>query len=286
MEANEKTRKHKGRWYDMMWSLYIPVILIEQLQLVLVQVLFFAWHNYKNISSHFNNSRDGTSRSQRRFKVQSVDVPLSSSGASMVSESSWPSARPVQISCWRTASAMGITMAVVDVLLSHMDRNTVQHMKPSTNLMDEEKPTKALISVECSILPFVCGMLTCPALLLRSSPCAGRCVCAGSTSLWTLPSRWLPSAAEWCPCSILQPPEHIQEVWTITEWRHKTDNVLWSGKRDRDSPFLCFAPRGWQTHFNENCVSGVFSWWPAVWIKPVGLDSFNIAVGQYHTPAH
>ena len=29
-------------------------------------------------------------------------------------------------------------MAVVDVLLSHMDRNTVQHMKPSTNLDDTE----------------------------------------------------------------------------------------------------------------------------------------------------
>lgn len=62
------------------------------------------------------------------------DVPLSSSGASAVSESAWLSARPVQISCCRTASAMGMTMAVVDVLLSHMDKNTVQHMKPSTNL--------------------------------------------------------------------------------------------------------------------------------------------------------
>lgn len=62
------------------------------------------------------------------------DVPVSSSGASVVSESSWLSAKPVQMSCCRTASAMGITMAVVDVLLSHMDRNTVQHMKPSTNL--------------------------------------------------------------------------------------------------------------------------------------------------------
>ncbi|KAG7234707.1 hypothetical protein INR49_004113 [Caranx melampygus] len=38
------------------------------------------------------------------------------------------------MSCCSTASAMGITMAVVDVLLSHMERNTVQHMKPSTNL--------------------------------------------------------------------------------------------------------------------------------------------------------
>lgn len=66
------------------------------------------------------------------------DVPLSSSGASAVSESLWLSARPVQISCCRTASAMGITMAVVDVLLSHMDRNTVQHMKPSTNLDKRE----------------------------------------------------------------------------------------------------------------------------------------------------
>lgn len=55
-----------------------------------------------------------------------------------MSESLWLSARPVQISCWRTASAMGITMAVVDVLLSHMDRNTVQHMKPSTNLDERE----------------------------------------------------------------------------------------------------------------------------------------------------
>lgn len=67
------------------------------------------------------------------------DAPLSSSGASAVSESSWLSAKPVQINCCRTASAMGITMAVVDVLLSHMDRNTVQHMKPSTNL--EERGT-------------------------------------------------------------------------------------------------------------------------------------------------
>lgn len=33
---------------------------------------------------------------------------------------------------------MGITMAVVDVLLSHMERNTVQHMKPSTNLHKKE----------------------------------------------------------------------------------------------------------------------------------------------------
>lgn len=67
-----------------------------------------------------------------------ADVPLSSSGASAVSESSWPSARPVQISCCSTASAMGMTIAVVDVLLSHMDRNTVQHMKPSTNLDQRE----------------------------------------------------------------------------------------------------------------------------------------------------
>ncbi len=41
---------------------------------------------------------------------------------------------PVQMSCCSTASAMGITMAVVDVLLSHMERNTVQHMKPNTSL--------------------------------------------------------------------------------------------------------------------------------------------------------
>lgn len=63
-------------------------------------------------------------------------VPLrqSSSVASTVSESSWVSATPVLMSCCRTASAMGITMAVVEVLLSHMDRKTVQHMKPSTNL--------------------------------------------------------------------------------------------------------------------------------------------------------
>lgn len=73
--------------------------------------------------------------------VTEPDVPLSSSGASAVSESAWPSARPVQISCCRTASAMGITMAVVDVLLSHMDRNTVQHMKPSTNLEEREGGT-------------------------------------------------------------------------------------------------------------------------------------------------
>lgn len=65
------------------------------------------------------------------------DIPASSSVASAVSESLWLSARPVQISCCRTASAMGITMAVVDVLLSHMDRNTVQHMKPSTSLEQE-----------------------------------------------------------------------------------------------------------------------------------------------------
>ena len=71
--------------------------------------------------------------------VTEPDVPLSSSGASAVSESAWLSARPVQISCCRTASAMGITMAVVDVLLSHMDRNTVQHMKPSTNLEQRER---------------------------------------------------------------------------------------------------------------------------------------------------
>lgn len=32
---------------------------------------------------------------------------------------------------------MGMTMAVVDVLLSHMDRNTVQHMKPKTSLRRE-----------------------------------------------------------------------------------------------------------------------------------------------------
>lgn len=63
-----------------------------------------------------------------------TDVPLSSSVASAVSESSWLSARPVQMSCCRTASAIGITMAVVDVLLSHMERKTVQHMKPSTSL--------------------------------------------------------------------------------------------------------------------------------------------------------
>lgn len=57
---------------------------------------------------------------------------------SAVSELSWLSARPVQISCCRTASAIGITMAVVDVLLSHMERKTVQHMKPSTSLSERE----------------------------------------------------------------------------------------------------------------------------------------------------
>lgn len=73
-----------------------------------------------------------------RDREQETDIPLSSSVASAVSESPWLSARPVQISCCRTASAMGITMAVVDVLLSHMERNTVQHMKPSTSLSGRE----------------------------------------------------------------------------------------------------------------------------------------------------
>lgn len=66
--------------------------------------------------------------------MQFSDIPESSSGGSVVSESLWLSAKPVQMSCCSTASAIGITMAVVDVLLSHMDRNTVQHMNPSTNL--------------------------------------------------------------------------------------------------------------------------------------------------------
>lgn len=64
----------------------------------------------------------------------STDVPLSTSGASVVSDSLLLSATAVAISCCRTASAIGITMAVVDVLLSHMDRKVVQPMKPSTSL--------------------------------------------------------------------------------------------------------------------------------------------------------
>lgn len=39
---------------------------------------------------------------------------------------------------------MGMTMAVVDVLLSHMDRNTVQHMKPRTSL--ERRGGAAVVS--------------------------------------------------------------------------------------------------------------------------------------------
>lgn len=61
--------------------------------------------------------------------------PLSFSGPWTFSSSSWVSATPVLMSCCRTASAMGMTMAVVEVLLSHMERKTVQHMKPSTNLL-------------------------------------------------------------------------------------------------------------------------------------------------------
>ena len=50
-------------------------------------------------------------------------------------------------------------------------------------------------------------LLTCQAWPLRSSPCAERCVCAGSTSLWRLRGRWLPSAAGWCLYSILLQPK-------------------------------------------------------------------------------
>lgn len=38
------------------------------------------------------------------------------------------------LSCWRTACAMGIIMAVEAVLLIHMDRKAVTNMKPSINL--------------------------------------------------------------------------------------------------------------------------------------------------------
>ena len=175
------------------------------------------------------------------------DIPASSSVASAVSESLWLSARPVQISCCRTASAMGITMAVVDVLLSHMDRNTVQHMKPSTSLEQETGTVflkfylrlyqyklqcfglrtffwqTSLSSIHEQIWKCVFVRLcVCVGVLLtfqawppRSSPCAGRCVCGGSTSLWRRPGRWLPSAAGWCLYNTLLPPEHknICNVW-------------------------------------------------------------------------
>lgn len=57
----------------------------------------------------------------------------------------------------------------------------------------------------------VCVALTFQAWPLRSSPCAGRCVCGGSTSLWRLPGRWLPSAAGWCLYNTLLPPKHTHE---------------------------------------------------------------------------
>ena len=68
------------------------------------------------------------------LRVSEAPPPLPPSAPSAVSESSWASATPVEMSCWRTASAMGITMAVVEVLLSHMDRKVVQHMKPRNSL--------------------------------------------------------------------------------------------------------------------------------------------------------
>lgn len=47
----------------------------------------------------------------------------------MTSHSSW-----AFTSSWSTASTIGITMAVVDVLESHMESNVVQHIKQRSNL--------------------------------------------------------------------------------------------------------------------------------------------------------
>lgn len=58
-------------------------------------------------------------------------------------------------------------MAVVDVLLSHMDRNTVQHMKPSTNLDETEG---------CRQEVFVCILLGMNKSCLMNSPSV--CICA------------------------------------------------------------------------------------------------------------
>lgn len=50
----------------------------------------------------------------------------------MASTSAW-----ALMICWATASTMGITMAAVDVLLSHMDRKAVLLMSPSVSLEQE-----------------------------------------------------------------------------------------------------------------------------------------------------
>lgn len=60
-------------------------------------------------------------------------VPMSS--ASSVLELPAPScSSSALISSWSTASTMGITMAVVEVLESHMDSMVVQHMKHNSSL--------------------------------------------------------------------------------------------------------------------------------------------------------
>lgn len=97
------------------------------------------------------------------------DSPLSSSCVSMVAESSMVSAIPVQISCCRTASAIGITMAVVDVLLSHMERKTVQHMNPNTNLQHRER--REHMQVTESVSTSKCMLKVLKYIHARFGPC-------------------------------------------------------------------------------------------------------------------
>lgn len=52
------------------------------------------------------------------------------------------------ISC-STASTMGITMAVVEVLESHMDSMVVQHMKHSSSLEGRDSGSRALSLLNC-----------------------------------------------------------------------------------------------------------------------------------------
>ncbi len=54
------------------------------------------------------------------------------------------SSRTASPTCWMTASPMGIIMAVVAVLETHMETNAEAHMKPRMTL-DGLVPTRATI---------------------------------------------------------------------------------------------------------------------------------------------
>lgn len=78
----------------------------------------------------------GRLEEQRRDELQQT-VLMGSASSVLELPATSCSSSALTSSC-STASTMGITMAVVEVLDSHMDSNVVQHMKQSSSLEGRE----------------------------------------------------------------------------------------------------------------------------------------------------